>query len=120
MKAINMFPDFLHEKLGVNNVALSYVIREHAVSGAPSYLVSNHLYGTGYTHLMHELIAHDPHDRPAFAEDNATVLHLIQDILEDTSHIFSMKPFQRTRDDRGDFQAIQRHDMGDCKWDKFL
>ena len=49
MKAIEMFPAFFREKLGVNNVALSYVIREHAVLGAPAYLVSNRPYGTGYT-----------------------------------------------------------------------
>ena len=49
MKAIDRLPDFFCEKLGVNNVALSYVIREHAVLGAPSYLVSNRPYGTGYT-----------------------------------------------------------------------
>ena len=52
MKAIDMFPAFLCEKLGVNNCALSYVIREHAVSEAPSYLVSNRPYGIGYTQLM--------------------------------------------------------------------
>ena len=37
-KVIDMFPAFLREKLGVNNVALSYVIREHVLLGAPSYL----------------------------------------------------------------------------------
>ena len=107
VKAINMFPDFLREKLGVNNVALSYVIREHAVSVVPYYLVSNRPYGTGYTQLMDELIAHATHDGPSLAEDNATVLRLL--------HMWSMKPFQRTRDGRGTFQAIQRHNMGDSK-----
>ena len=46
MKAIDMFPTFLREKLGVNNLALSYVIWEHAISVVPSYLVSNRPYGT--------------------------------------------------------------------------
>ena len=120
MKSIDMFLDFLHEKLGANNVALSYVIREHAVLGAPSYLLSNHTYGTGYTQFIDELIAHAPYDGPAFAEDNATVLRLIQDILADTSLMPPMKPFQRTRYGGGDFQAIQHHNMGDSKWDKVL
>ena len=31
-----------------------------------------------------------------------------------------MKPFQKTRYGRGAFQAIQRHNMGDSKWDKVL
>ena len=120
MKAIDMLPTFLHEKLGVNNVALSYVIREHAVSGVPSFLVSNRPYGTCYTQLMDELIAHAPHDGSEFAEDNATVLRFLQDILENTSHISSMMPFQRTRDGRGAFQATQCHNMGESKWDKVL
>ena len=41
-------------------------------------------------------------------------------MLADTSHISSMKPLQRTRDGRGAFQDIQRHNMGESKWDKFL
>ena len=49
MKAINMFHDFLREKLGVNNLALSYVILEHAVSGALSNILPNRPYGTGHT-----------------------------------------------------------------------
>ena len=64
---------------------------------------------------MDELIAHAPHYGPALAEDNATVLRLLQDMLADTSQMFSMKPFQRTRDGRGALQAIQHHNMGDSK-----
>ena len=120
MKAIDMFTTFLSEKLEVNKVALSYVIQEHDVSGVPSFLVSNRPYGTVYTQLMYELISHAPHDGPAFAEDNATVLRLLQYILADTSHMSSMKPFQRTRDGRGAFQDTQRHNMGKYKWDKVL
>ena len=120
MKAIDMFPTFLCDKLGVNNVALSYLIWEHAVSKVPYYQVSNLPYGTGYTQLMDELIANALHDGPAFAEDNVTVLSLLQGMLVDTSHMSSMKPFHITRDVRGSFQAIQRHNMGDYKWDKVL
>ena len=69
---------------------------------------------------MDELIAYAPHDGPVFAEDNDTVLCLLQDMLEDTSHMSSMNPFLRTRDGRGSFQAIQHHNMGDYKWYKFL
>ena len=69
---------------------------------------------------MDEFIAHAPHDGPEFTEDNATVLRLLQDILADTSHMSSMKPFQRTRDGRGSFQAIQRHNMGNSKWDNVI
>ena len=115
MKAIGSFRTFLHEKLGVNNVPLSYVIREHAYSGVPSYLVSSRPYGTEYTKLMDELIAHAPYDGPAFAEDNVTVLRLLQDILAETSHMSSMKPFQITRYGICAFQAIQRHNMGNFK-----
>ena len=86
----------------------------------PSYLVSNRPYGTGYTQLTDELIAHAPHDGAAFAEDNAMVIHLLQDILACTSHMSSMKPLQRTLDGRGTFQAIQSHNMGESKWDKVL
>ena len=101
-----MFPTLLHEELGVNNAALSYLIREHVVLGVPYYIVSNRPYGTGYTQLMDELVAHAQHDGPSFAEDNATVLCLLQDMLADTSHMYSMEPFQKTRDCRGAFQAI--------------
>ena len=115
-----MLPTFLRDKVGVNNVALSYVIREHAVSGLPYSLVSNRTYGTGYTQLMDELIAHAPHDGPAFAEDNAKVVRLLQDVLADTSRMLSMKPFQRTRDGRVTFQDTHRQNMGESKWDKSL
>ena len=47
IKSIDVFPTFLCEKLGVNNVTLSYVIRKHAVSGVPPYLVSYCPYVTG-------------------------------------------------------------------------
>ena len=120
MKSIDMFPYFLRDKLGVKNMPLSYVIWEHAVSGVPYYLVSNRPYGTGYTQLMDELIEHATHDGPAFAEDNVTVLSLLQGMLVDTSHMSSMKPFHITRDVRGSFQAIQRHNMGESKWYKVL
>ena len=115
MKAINMFPAFLCKQLGVKNLALSYVIREHAVSGALSNLVPNCPYGTCHMQLMDELIAHAPHYGPAFDEDNATVLCLLQDMMADTSHILSMKPSQRTGDGRCALQAIQHHNMGDSK-----
>ena len=69
---------------------------------------------------MDELTVHDPHDGPEFAEDNATVLRLLQDMLADTLHMLSMNPFQRTRDGRGAFQDTQRHNMGKYKWDKVL
>ena len=69
---------------------------------------------------MDELIAHAAYDGPAFAEDNATVLCLLQDILTNNSHMSSMKPIQRTRYGKGTLQAIQRHNMGKFKWDKVL
>ena len=56
MKSIDMFPTFLCDKLGVNNVALSYVIQEHSVSGVPSFILSNRPYSTCYTQLMDELL----------------------------------------------------------------
>ena len=120
MKAIDMFHTFLREKLGVNNIALSYVIREHYVSGVTSYLVSNRPYGIGYTQLMDELLARAPHDGPSFDEDNSTVLRLLQDMIADTSHMSAIKPFQRTIYGRGAFQAIQRHSMGESKCGKVL
>ena len=48
------------------------------------------------------------------------VFRLLQEMLVDTPHLSSIKPFQRTRDGRGAFLALQRHNMGDSKWDKVI
>ncbi len=120
MKALDAIPNIFRQMLGVHKVPLSYVIRKDATPGPIQPLDVNVPWSTSHTNVMDELIEYAPHTGPAFNADNATVFRKLSEMLNDTSYATSLKPFQRRRDGRGAYMALQQHNMGDSKWDKII
>ena len=118
---MDLVPSHLHERLGVQKVALSYVICENATPLAilPQQNDNTHpdmttaeKYGG---RIMDELIDYAPHTGAAYAEDNATVFHILQDMVTGTSFESSLKGFQQVRDGRAAYQALLVHNLGSSK-----
>ena len=125
IKAMDLVPGHLRERLGLEKVALSYVIRNEENPPPIEDLVNtpenpNSATGPSYDSIMDELIAHAPHTGTAFREDNAKVFQILQDMIAGTSFESSIKSFQRTRDGRAAYKALLQHNMGSSKWDKIL
>lgn len=55
--------------------------------------------------MMEELVLYAAHAGASYKAGNATVFRLIQNAVADTSHISSIKPYQRTRDGRKDMKC---------------
>ena len=90
-KTLDTLPNILRSKLGVRNVALSYVIRELSLPPNPGPLLSNLPYGQESGSLMNELIAHTPHSSVGWEEDNAMVFGIIQEMVKDVPMASSLK-----------------------------
>lgn len=120
IRAMDIVPSHLRERLGVRDVALSYVIRELENPGAVPALDPNKATGEAYDSIMDELIAYTPLQGDGYASDNATVFQILQDMVSGTSYESSIKSFQRTRNGRGAYLALCQHNMGTAKWDKII
>ena len=124
---MDLIPSHLHERLGVQKVTLSCVIRKSATppailpqkkDNANPDMTTAEKYGG---RIMDELIEYAPHTTgAAYTKDNATVFHILQDIVAGTSFELSLKGFQQTRDGRGAYQALLLHNLGSAKWDKII
>ena len=122
---MDLVPGHLRERLGVQKVALSYVICENAMPPAvlPQQndnnnpdMTTTEKYGG---RIMDELIGYSPHTGAAYAKDNTTVYHILQDMVAGTSFELSLKGSQGARDGRAAYQALLLHNLGILKWDKF-
>ena len=120
IKAMDMIPGHLRERLGVNKVALSYIIRKDVAVPALQAQENNSITGADYPSLMDELIARAPHQGGAYTEDNAKVFQIIQDMVAGTTFESSIKAHQRGRNGRGAYLSLCQHNMGSSKWDKIL
>ena len=120
MKALDQITSHLRERLGVTNVALSYVIRETPTPGPVPNQANNSATSAAFASIMDELIAYAPHTGDAYKEDNAKVFQIFQDLTHNTTHESSIKPFQRGRDGRGAYFALCQHNLGSSKWDKII
>ena len=120
IKAMDLIPSHLRDRLGCCKVPLSYVIRDNIVSPALQPLINDSCVGNGYGSLADELIERTPHLGSEYAEDNAKVFQIIQDMVQGTSFESSIKSFQRARDGRGAYLALCQHNLGSSKWDKII
>ena len=120
MKALENFPMILRATLGTSKVPLSYVIRPNANPGPPPVLRPNVPWSIESSSLEEELIKFTPHTGPAFQADSATVFRMLQEMLHETSHVSSLKPYLTARNGRGALSALQLHNMGQAKWDKLI
>ena len=121
IKALEQFPTYLEEKIGVTKIALAYVTR--TIVPRPVMMPAlNHssVWSGDRNSLMEELVAFASHDGPAYQSDNATVFRILQEMLSETSHMSSIKPFQRSRNGRDAYLALKLHNMGTSKWDKIV
>ena len=101
MKALDLVPSHLRERLGVRNVALSYIIRNNATPDAIPEQANNSATAEQFNTIMDELIENTPHLGEEYAEDNAKVFQILQDMVSSSSHEFSVKTYQRSRNGRG-------------------
>ena len=125
VKAMDMVPSHLRERLGITKVALSYIIRPEAVPGPipeqeDSAAKPNSATAEGYETIMDELIEFTPHVGLSYAEDNARVFQIVQDMVAGTSFEASIKSHQRSRNGRDAYLSLCMHNMGSSKWDKII
>jgi len=85
VKAIDIVPGHLCDRLGSSKVPLAYVIRDIVQPPALENLQMNECVGEGFDTLAEELVVHTPHIGSEFAEDNAKVYQILQDMVQGTS-----------------------------------
>ena len=119
MKFLDQLPTHLREMLGVANIPLAYIIRETLTPPNPlPALITDRPWSNGKTSIMDELIAHFPHEGPAYEADNAQVFSLLAATLSGTSSMASITRYQRTRNGRQAYLDLVTHNLGSAKWEK--
>ena len=120
MKALDVLPNYLRERIGNRKIALVYVIRDNEVPEPLRALEIDSITSQNYESMMDELIARSTLAGAEYNEDNALVYQIIQDIVAGSSHESSIKSFRRNRDGRGAYFALVQHNMGSSKWDRIV
>ena len=120
VKAMDLVPNHLRDRLGVRKVALSYVIRETVDNGPIPAQADDSATSDGYDSIMDELIDFTPHTGDSYKSDNAKVYQILQDMVQGTSFESSIKSYQRTRNGRSAYLALCQHNLGSSKWDKII
>ena len=120
VKAMDLIPNHLRDRLGVKKVCLSYVIRDEEDTAPLEALEAGRITSANYSSLMEELIARTPLEGTAYIEDNAKVFSILSDLVAGTSFESSLKAFQRSRNGRGAYLALCKHNLGSAKWDKII
>ena len=85
VKAMDIIPCHLRERLGIRKVPLSYVIRENATAANVEPLAPGQATAAIYSSIADELIACTPHTGDGYDEDNAKVYQILQDLVTGTS-----------------------------------
>ena len=120
MKALDLIPIHLRERIGTRKVSLSYVIRKDANPPNLGPLAPNRVTSDEHDTLMDELIAVTPHDGAEYTEDNAKVYQILQEVVNGTSHESSIKQHRRGRDCRSAYLSLVQQNMGSSKWDRII
>lgn len=96
---------------------LSYVLRDKSdvPSEADDPLAQNEHFGKSGS-LFLELEARLLHDGPIFRQDNGRIYMKIAEAVKGTSVESTIKPFLRTKNGRGAFQALISSHAGDVKY----
>jgi hypothetical protein len=111
-KTLESINDYIDGYLGVTGAPLSYVIRmEPAIQPGADDPEAN------YDTEHEQMVARMPHtdgENPAawYVTDNRKTYDLIHTLFHDTEHWIYIKPFQRTKDGGGAYQAIWNHYLG--------
>ena len=120
VKAMDLIPNHLRDRLGVRKVSLAYIIRDEEEPAPLEALEGGKITSANYASLMEELIERTSLDGSAYIEDNAKVFSILSDLVAGTSFESSLKAFQRTRDGRGAYLALCKHNLGSAKWDRII
>ena len=120
IKAMDLIPSHLRDRLGSSKIPLSYIIRENVEPPAIQPLQAGSCVGVSYESLADELIDMAPHVGNEYVEDNAKVFQILQDMVQGTSFESSIKTFQKSRNGRGAYLALCQHNLGSSKWDKII
>ena len=120
IRAMDIVPSHLRDRLGVRKIPLSYVIRDTADPGNVPLPQADQPTSTDFTSITEELIHYAPHQGDEYEEDNAKVFQIMQDMVAGTSFESSVKGHQRRRDGRAAYLALCQHNLGSSKWDKIL
>ena len=120
MKALDLIPIHLRERIGTRKVSLSYVIRDNAEPANLEPLAPDRVTSDEFETLMDELIAVTPHEGAEYTEDNAKVYQILQEVVNGTSHESSIKQHRRARDGRSAYLSLVQHNMGSSKWDRII
>mmetsp|Transcript_17771 Transcript_17771/g.25099 ORF Transcript_17771/g.25099 Transcript_17771/m.25099 type:complete len:91 (-) Transcript_17771:2957-3229(-) len=90
MKAMDVLPSHLRERLGVRQVPLEYIIHDNETPVPIEALATNLITSSNFISLMDELVARTPHKGNDFTEDNAKVFQIIQELVGGSSHKLSI------------------------------
>ena len=117
MKWSESFLDILHRCIGVRMIPLAYVVRELEIPEAITDLAAGQPHSTIAGSIEQELISRGSHNHPLFRDDRASVYYKLEEATRGTSYAASIKPFQRSKDGRGAFDAIINQFAGEDKWE---
>ena len=73
MKAMDLIPNHLRDRLGVRKVFLAYAIRDKEIGPSVEVSEADSITSANYISLMEELIERTPLTGTAYMEDNAKV-----------------------------------------------
>jgi hypothetical protein len=116
MKWSESFHDYLHRCIGVRMVPLAYIIREEDQPAAITAIAPSEPHSLIAGSIEDELIMRGSHTHPLYRDDNAAAYYKLEEATCGTSYAASIKPFQRTKNGRGSFDAIINQYAGDDKW----
>jgi hypothetical protein len=121
IKWTQAFADYLHRVIGVRMIPLAYVIREDvAVPAAAPVLLAGQPHSAEHGSVEAELVARAQHNHALYRDDNANVYYKLEEATRTTAYAASIKPFQRTKNGRGAFQALTNQYAGQDKWEAEL
>jgi hypothetical protein len=117
MKWSDSFFDFLNRCIGVRMIPLVYVVRPEETPPTITALAAGQPHSTEAGCIERELIDRASHNHPLFRDDSATVYYKLEEATRGTSFAASIKPFQRTKNGRGAYNAIISQFAGEDKWE---
>jgi hypothetical protein len=117
MKWSDSFFDFLNRCIGVRMIPLVYVVRAEENPPAITALAPGQPHSADAGCIERELIDRASHNHPLFRDDSATVYYKLEEATRGTTFSASIKPFQRTKDGRGAYNAIINQFAGEDKWE---
>jgi hypothetical protein len=115
MKWTEAFRDYLNRVVGVRNIPLAYVIRPEADVPAIGAQAAGTPHSVEHGSIEAELVARASHGHSLFSKDNTALYHAVEEATRATQYAASIKPFQKTKDGRGAFNALTKQYAGKDK-----